>query len=251
MGGQRGPVGDPVTEVLVRRLDGVTGALSALCEDLDREEDLSVVLDRVCEQVVLAVPGVDLASVTLLSEDGPTTGASSRQEAVEIDLAQYRAGEGPCLEAARTRRLVRATAAEVPDRWPTFGAAVADRGVTSYLSAPLHVDDDQPGSLNLYRAQPGDFRPLDAALVELFSTAAGAALRNARRHLHARGQAAQLGLALTSRAVIDQAKGIVMAVHRVSADEAFSMLVDRSQRENVKLRDYAERFIDEVLGGGA
>ncbi|MGW4112375.1 ANTAR domain-containing protein [Actinosynnema sp. NPDC004786] len=251
MGGRRGPVEDHVTEVLVRRLGGVTGALSELCEDLDREEDLAVVLDRVCEQVVRAIPDVGSVSVTLLSEEGPTTGAASGRDAVEMDLAQYRTGEGPCLQAARTRRLVRAAAAEVPDRWPAFGAAVAHRGVTSYLSAPLHVDDEQPGSLNLYRAGPGDFRPLDAALVELFSTAAGAAMRNARRHLHARDQAAQLGLALTSRAVIDQAKGIVMAVHRVSADEAFSMLVDRSQRENVKLRDYAERFIEEVLGGGA
>ncbi|MBY8854388.1 ANTAR domain-containing protein, partial [Saccharothrix sp. MB29] len=69
---------------------------------------------------------------------------------------------------------------------------------------------------------------------------------NARRYVRARRQADQLQSALTSRAVIDQAKGIVMAVHQVDAEEAFNLLVDRSQRENLKLRDLAERFVDDV-----
>jgi AmiR/NasT family two-component response regulator len=44
--------------------------------------------------------------------------------------------------------------------------------------------------------------------------------------------------------VIDQAKGILMAVRRISADEAFTLLVEQSQRENVKLRDLAIRFFN-------
>ncbi|WP_461121116.1 ANTAR domain-containing protein [Saccharothrix stipae] len=246
-GGRRGVVGDEVADVLVRRLDDVTGALEGLCEALDREEELPVILDRICRQVARAIPGTEMVSVTLLSDDGPVTGAATRPEARELDVAQYRADEGPCLQAARTGEVVHATAVQLPDRWPAFAARAAGFGVDGFLSVPLCVDEDTPGSLNLYSGRADGFRALDAALLELYTTAAEAALRNARRYLRARQQAVHLRRALTSRAVIEQAKGIVMAVHRVGADEAFAMLVDRSQRENVKLRDFAERFVDDVL----
>ena len=246
-GGRRGVADDEVAVALLRRLDDVTGALSGLYAVLDEEEDVSVILDRVCRQAVHAIPGADMVSVTLLSGDGPVTGAMTRQEALEVDLAQYRAGEGPCLQAARTGELVHAVAAELPDRWPAFAGQVARFDVAGYLSSPLCVDEEIPGSLNLYSGRADGFRALDAALLELYTTAAEAALRNACRYLLTREETAQLRHALTSRAVIDQAKGVVMAVHRVSADEAFAMLVDRSQRENVKLRDFAERFVDDLL----
>jgi len=242
---------DDAPEGLVRWIDGVTEALEELSGILEQEEDLSVILDRTCRQSVLAIPGADLASVTLLREGGPETGASTARRALDVDLAQYRAGQGPCLEAARTGQVQRAAAEQVPDRWPAFGREVAGLGVGSYLAAPLRVDDEHSGSLNLYSEQAHGFRALDEALLGLYTTAAQAALRNARRYLRAREQVAQLSRALTSRAVIDQAKGVVMAVHRVGPDEAFAMLVDRSQHENVKLRDFAERFIEDISDDGA
>ncbi|WP_236594332.1 GAF and ANTAR domain-containing protein [Saccharothrix sp. 6-C] len=248
-GGQRVVADDHLAEGLVRRLDEVTGALEGLSGLLEQEEDLAVVLDRICRQVAHAIPGADLVSVTLLTDGDPVTGAATDQAALDVDHAQYRAAEGPCLEAARTGQVVRALPAELPGRWPSFGELVAGLDVAGYLSAPFRVEG-APGSLNLYSRRPDGFRALDAALLELYTTAAETVLRGARRHLRDRGQAVQLRQALTSRAVIDQAKGIVMAVHRVSADKAFDMLVDRSQRANVKLRDYAEQFIEEILADG-
>jgi AmiR/NasT family two-component response regulator len=91
------------------------------------------------------------------------------------------------------------------------------------------------------------FGALDTALLELYTTAAEAALRGARRYVTARETVGQLRTALTSRAVIDQAKGMLMAVHRVSEDEAFGMLVKLSQEQNLKLREVAERFVADVL----
>ncbi|MEV1117970.1 ANTAR domain-containing protein [Actinosynnema sp. NPDC049800] len=89
-------------------------------------------------------------------------------------------------------------------------------GHTAYLSAPLHVDETRSGSLNLYGTGEHGFGELDAAILELYTTSVEAALLNARRYLRARRQAAELGQALTTRAVIDQAKGILMAVQRDS-----------------------------------
>ncbi|MEV4604653.1 ANTAR domain-containing protein [Amycolatopsis sp. NPDC049253] len=54
--------------------------------------------------------------------------------------------------------------------------------------------------------------------------------------------------ALARRAMIDQAEGILMALRRISADEAFTVLVEQSQRENAKARDLAVRFITYATG---
>ncbi|MEV1117963.1 GAF and ANTAR domain-containing protein [Actinosynnema sp. NPDC049800] len=203
-------------------------------------------MDRVCRQVVGAIPDADLASVTVLRDGTPESLAWADRHTLEVDHAQYRADEGPCLEAAESRRVQRVAVAEAADRWPAFSKAAGDLGIGSYLSAPLVIDDVYHGSLNLYGRHTHGYRELEAALLELYTTAAEAALRNARRYLHARRQIDQLRDALTSRAAIDQAKGILMAVHRVSADDAFAMLVDRSQRENRELRDLVEHFVDET-----
>ncbi|AXB48440.1 transcriptional regulator [Amycolatopsis albispora] len=237
------------TARFARRLDEVTGALENLARVLDHEEDLDTILDRLCRQAVHAVPGADMASVTLLSDAGPRTAATTVARAGEIDEAQYRAGEGPCLEAARSGQVERVSVAEARSRWPGFAAAVA--GVAGYLSAPLFVDEECHGSLNLYGTRHHGFRELDAALLELYTTAAEAALRNARRFFESRRRAEQLREALASRAVIEQAKGIIMGARRVSADEAFALLVARSQRDNVKVRDLAQRFVTEVTAAEA
>ena len=235
---------------VLQRIDEVTGALVGLSRVLDEEEDLAFIMDRVCRQVVGTVPGADLASVTVLRDGAPQSVAWTEQQTLAVDQAQYEAGEGPCLEAARSGQVQRVAVAEAAGRWPAFSEAAGGLGIGSYLSAPLFIDDEYRGSLNLYGRHTHGFRQLDAALLELYTTAAEAALRNARRYLRARRQAAELREALTSRAVIDQAKGIVMAVHRISAEEAFALLVDRSQRENRKLRDLAEHFLDEATRPG-
>lgn len=245
-GGTPGDPGDSVSERLVRQLDEVTSALESLTRVLDQEEDLAVILHRLCRQAVQAIPGVTMASVTLLRDDSPDTAATTDDLAGEVDQAQYRAGEGPCLESARDGKVVRVSVPDVQQRWPAFAEAATDLGVSSYLSAPLFIDHEYHGSLNLYGEQSDGFRKLDAALLELYTTAAEAALRNARRYLQSREHVDHLRQALTSRAVIDQAKGILMAARRIPADEAFTLLVERSQHDNIKLRELARKFVVEV-----
>jgi GAF domain-containing protein len=239
----RQDVAESVTEDLIRQLDDVTAALDELSRIMSQEEDLGTILHRACLQAVHAIPEADAASVTLLRGEEPHTAATTHEVAAEIDHAQCRAGEGPCLEAAKSGEVVRVTVTEVRDRWPDFAAAAARRGVTSYLSAPLYVDKEYHGSLSLYGDQDHGFRRLDAALLELYTTAAEGALGNARRYLKSREQIEHLRTGLTSRAVIDQAKGMLMVVNQINADEAFARLVARSQQSNVKLRDVAAQFV--------
>ncbi|MBY8850870.1 GAF and ANTAR domain-containing protein [Saccharothrix sp. MB29] len=229
-------------------LDEVTGALEALTDTLATEDDFEVLLRRVCEQVTAAVPGVDEATITLPHGGGPTTVASTSEVVVDLDRGQYDRGDGPCLEAARTGEVVRVSIGEVAERWPDFARDAGAAGFGSFLSAPLMINDEHGGAVNCYSGHPGGFAELDEKLLGLYTGAATAALRAYCRYQHARDVTGQLRTALENRAVIDQAKGILMAIRRIGADEAFTLLVEQSQRENVKLRDLALRFVAHTTG---
>jgi GAF domain-containing protein len=236
---------------VLRRVDDVTSALEQLADLLGGDDELEPMLHRVCQQVTHAIPGADMASVSLLRGDVPYTAAVTDEHALSIDHAQYEAGQGPCLQAARSGEVVRVSVAEVRDRWPEFVAAADGAEVASYLSAPLFIDREYHGSLNLYGHDRHGFGQLDAKLLELYTTAVEAALRTARRYMRVRETTEQLRTAMTSRAVIDQAKGILMAVRRIPADEAFAVLAEQSQQQNVKVRVLAERFVANIIAAPA
>ena len=231
-------------------LETVTGALAALREEAAAHEPLEHVLGRLAETAVAALPDGDAVSVTHLDDAGPRTLALTEDSLAGLDDDQYTAGRGPCLQAARTRQPVRAVVGEHGERWPEFTAAAQRAGIRAYLSVPLIVDtpgDDSGelvGSFNVYSRTAAAFDPFDEKLMALLTTAASAAISNARRWQRARTQVEQLTRALTSRADIDQAKGVMMAMHRISADEAFARLTEISQRTNTKVHDVARDLMN-------
>jgi len=229
----------------VKRLDEISSDLASLAEVLDGAEDLDRVLQRSVDQVASAVPGADMVSVTVLRGGLGETVAASDGRVWGVDQDQYAAGTGPCLEAARTGQVERTEVAEAERRWPEFTRSARAAGVSSYLSYPLIIGEGFVGSLNLYSEQPHGFADFDVALLRLYVTAASAAIVNARRYGRAREIAAQLSHALDSRAVIDQAIGMLMARLGVTADQAFAELTRQSQQTNVKLREIAARLVAE------
>lgn len=233
---------------ILERLDEVTNSLSDLSKVLGREEDVGRALQRSVEQVTRAIPGADMASASVL-RDGETvaeTVASSSERVWAIDADQYAADEGPCLDAARTGRIVRVSVEQARERWPEFSRSARAAGVESYLSAPLSIDEKFAGSLNLYSEQAHGFGDLDEALLRVYTAAVASAIANGRRYAEARTLAEQLGRALDSRAVIDQARGILMATRGITAQQAFDEMVRESQNTNVKLREIAARLVEHV-----
>lgn len=228
-------------------LDEVTGALEALTAILQEEDDFQILLQHVCLQVIHAVPGVDEASVTLLRDEKPHTAASTSGLIVDLDNDQYRIGEGPCLESVRSGKIVRTSVSDAIVRWPDFARRAQEEGFGSFLAAPLVADRSRSGAINCYGRQSDGFAEIEGQLLELYTTAVEAILRTYHRYLEARDTTEHLRAALTSRAVIDQAKGMLMAIRQVDADLAFTLLVEQSQRENKKLREVAEQFVARVV----
>lgn len=229
-------------------LDEVTGALESLTASLDAADDFTILLHQMCAQVVHAVPGVDEATVTLLTDDQPSTVASTSDVVTGLDHDQYTVGDGPCLEAASSGKLVRLSVADAAGKWPDFARDAAAAGFGSFLSAPLVVAEGYGGGVNCYSRARGGFAELDEKLLDLYTSAVTPTLRVYCRDQQSRDTAEHLRVALQSRAVIDQAKGILMAVRQISADEAFTLLVEQSQRENRKLRDLAGQLVSQATG---
>ena len=227
-------------------LDEASEALEELAGVLADGQTLKDALQQLAESASRVIPEADNVSVTAVRPGGAATVAATDEKVLAIDAEQYDAGDGPCLEAARTLRPVRATLEEGRAKWPRFAAAAEDAGVRAYLSAPITVGDEMIGSLNLYSSDDRAFDPFDEALLRLFVTAASTAITGYRRYERSRELIEHLQRALQSRAEIDQAKGVLMAAHGVDADEAFSQLVAESQQHNTKLREVARNLLTSV-----
>lgn len=234
---------------LARRLDEVTDDLAELIGVLNEEEDIGRALQRSVEQMTDAVPGADMASVTVLRDGKGETVASSEERVWAIDADQYAAGDGPCLEAARTGKVIRVSIERARERWPDFTRSARAAGVASYLSHPLLIEDDFAGSLNLYSERPHGFSDFDVSVLRLYVTAASAAVANARRYARARDLVEHLRQAVDSHAVVDQAIGVLMARRGLTAARARAELFRESQNRNVKLRVVAQRLIDSAVRG--
>lgn len=209
-------------------------------------------LGHVAEFAARAIPGVDGAGVTVIemSEDTPSVKAwaVTAQFVEDIDKLQYlHVQEGPCVTCMQTRRPTVSGSLGSDARWPRFGGGVARMGVHSALALPMLVGDRLVGAINTYAHRRDVF---GAHAVELGSQYAGPAavsVLNAQLLDHAQARTQQLQNALSTRAVIDQAVGIIRSRSGVGAEEAFDRLVRMSQAENIKLHVVAERLVDEAV----
>ncbi|MGW8538689.1 ANTAR domain-containing protein [Rhodococcus qingshengii] len=229
-------------------LDAAAEALQELYRALNPADHVEIYLTRLCEHAVDLIEDADMAGVTVLDHGGAvTTAAATSQTVAVVDQLQYRSGSGPFIDAAGSEEVVAADQEAALARWPGFATEAATSGVLSFLSIPLPPHESGPGAVvNLYGSRSDGFVRSEVALMKLFTTAAGFAIAGAERYRGAREVALQLERALDSRSVIDQAKGVLRAVHGVDADAAFAMLVDKSQRTNTKLRVVAEELLDSV-----
>jgi GAF domain-containing protein len=224
--------------------DHLSEGIAELSRLLVNEEALDDTLQRVADLACRNIGGADVAGVTMLRDGKPTTTVFTDPTSPQIDSAQYETGIGPCLDAFRYQQVFRIKSTPEDEQWRAFSQAAAEHGIMSTMSLPLGVRDTGIGALNLYSKQPAAFSEKDEELGLMFATQASVALANAQLYASAYRMTQQLQEALTSRAVIDQAKGILMGQHRISADEAFNVLRTKSQNENRKLRELAQELVD-------
>jgi GAF domain-containing protein len=186
--------------------------------------------------------------MTMQPSGQPVTVACSDQVAARVDEVQYELDDGPCLHAMRDGRMVRIEDTAEKAHWPEFEALAAAHGIRSCLALPLNADGKPVGALNLYSGKASAFGAAEARRAENFAENASGALSLAMRLASHAALIAQLRSSLTSRTVIDQALGIIMAREHCTQARAFAILRAASQNSNVKLRDIASAVVTSVSG---
>ncbi|MEU6411792.1 GAF and ANTAR domain-containing protein [Microbispora sp. NPDC046933] len=212
--------------------------MSDLARTLQDEDTAQETLDAIVGAAVDTVPGAQYAGLTaVIRRREVETPAGTGDLVRQVDKAQYETGEGPCLDAAYEHRTVRLSDMTQEDRWPEFTRRALDLGVKSMLSFQLYVQKDDLGALNLYSREKNAFDDESEHIGLLFATHAAVAMSGAR-------QQEQLKRAIAVRDLIGQAKGVLMERHKVTADQAFSLLVRTSQQTNTKLVEVARYLVD-------
>jgi GAF domain-containing protein len=215
------------------------------------DHSMRSLLDEIADLMRQTLASGPETSVTLLTGDSATTAAFSGELARSLDESQYQRGYGPCLHAAGTGEVVEITDTRTDDRWPDYLRAAVDHGCLSSLSLPLPLHERVAGGINLYAREANAFDQASRDLALRFTSYAAVVAGNMLVYESALDRARNLEAAIASRAVIDQAKGILMERFRLTADQAFQALTRVSMETNTKVRDIAARFVESgELGDG-
>lgn len=229
--------------------DDFSESLAALSVYFAGDTSLSETLERVAELTLKAVGSAAFAGITMIVEGQERTAVFTDQRSPELDQAQYDTNSGPCVDAFHVGEIFTIDDTRTESRWPEFCRAADAAGIRSMLSLPLSVNGGTVGALNLYAVAPESF-PLEVRdRAAQFAMPAAVVLANAQAYWDARQLSARLSDAMSFRAVIEQAKGVLIAAQGCTADEAFDLLVKASQRENIKLREIASRIVGRASSG--
>jgi GAF domain-containing protein len=221
-------------------------AFAELSKIMLGEQQLSQTLARVAELAKQTITGAVEVSVTLLHDTEVASVVFTGSLASQLDERQYEAGFGPCVDAALSGTMIAIEDTADSPTYPDFARLARRHGITHTLSTGLPVQRRTIGALNIYGTDEAAFDDTTRELASAFASYAAVALANADLYASTANLAANLQRALESRAVIDQAKGILMRDHRISPDAAFDLLVERSSSGNRKLRDIAQDIVDDV-----
>ena len=229
---------------------------SEVREDLEGLQNALLTTDSVAEFLhelaVLATQAVDGAMTCgmALQQDGrpPSATASSDPLAAAADEVQYQSGDGPSLHAIRHARPVRIDDTAASDQWQKFCVQAVELGIRSCHALPLIVDGEPVGALTLYAGRPSAFGPDETERADSFARDASGALTLALRMAACTDLNDQLRSSISSRTVIDQALGVIMATEHVAQDRALALLRSISQNTNVRLRELAASIVTRVSG---
>jgi hypothetical protein len=212
--------------------------LAEVAQQLQAEPDLTDTLQAITEAAVANIPGAAHAGITLVTGGGRrvSTPASTDELVERLDRIRNDTQQGPCLDAIREQATVRSDDLTREERWPLFAAQACAQGVRSMLSFQLFVRAQDLGALNLYSLEVSGFDDHDMDIGPLFASHAAIALIGAQ-------QQQGLQVAMDSRDLIGQAKGMLMERYHITGQRAFSFLVRTSQDSNRKLVDIATDVI--------
>lgn len=245
-----------------RLRDGVTGdttttreqrlsrAFVELADTLVDDFDLIELLSHLGEQCVDLFDAAS-AGVLLADSTGKLRLMAATSEAVEVvEIFQTQHDEGPCFDCFHNARPI-----DCPDlaaatrHWPRFVPIALDQGFRSAFAFPMRLRGRMVGALNLFRTASNRLNRPDAVAAQALADIATIAILQQRAAVDARALADQLQVALNSRVIIEQAKGVVAERLNVDMEQAFIAIRSHARRTSRLLSDVADEIVGGVITG--
>jgi len=222
----------------------LTQTLSEFASTLVKDFTISDVLHDLAERAT-AVVGADSAGVSL-QHDGRLRFATALDERCSsLERVQEHEQAGPCVDALQAGEVVAvADLAEAASRWGAYGRAAREAGFAAILGVPMRLDSEKIGTLNIYSNTRREWSEEDTDAARVLADIASSYVINASKLVQQRRLNEQLQEALSSRIVIEQAKGILAAEHGISIDKAFEILRRHARSHRASLRSVAEAVVN-------
>jgi GAF domain-containing protein len=214
--------------------------VDTLVDDFDLVDLLTLVADR-CVEVL----DVSAAGLMLVAPEGDLrVVAFSSEEVRVVELFELQNEEGPCLDAYRTGLPIVNQDLSVVDRWPHFAPVALAAGFHSVHALPMRLRGVILGALNLFRAEEGELEALEITFAQALADVATIGILNHRAASEAQVLNEQLTVALNSRVVIEQAKGILSERTGLDMERSFTRLRRYARDHNLRLVDVARGVVD-------
>jgi GAF domain-containing protein len=232
-------LGASATALIEMRVGTLAEHLAAVARTLQRTSTPQDTLETLC-RLAVHILDAKYAAVTVVRAGKYTTEAATDEVCRRLDQLKNATAEGPCLDALLADEVVISNDLRREARWPRFvRTALRETPVRSMASFRLFSENGALGALNLYSDSVGAFsphtEPLGIAIAAQAEIAYHAALQQ--------DAIDNLRIALETSRTIGTAIGVLMAMHKITVDEAFDVLRTASQRSHRKLRDIAEDVV--------
>jgi GAF domain-containing protein len=164
-----------------------------------------------------------------------------------LEELQVRHHEGPCVTAFEEKQLVGSADLAADERWPLFSGAAVERGVRAVLASPLPYNQDAVGVVAVLSQEPRPWSPEGELALLAFTDLAALLIASMMQSEQQSELAAQLQGALNTRAVIEQAKGILVAQQGLSPRAAYEQLRARARAQRRKLAAVSADLVDSTV----
>jgi GAF domain-containing protein len=227
------------------REHALVGAFVAMVDTLVVGYDVVDLLHRLVE-VCTQLLAVDTAGILLSDGRGQLqVMAYSTEEVQLLEQFQLQANEGPCLDCFYSSRMIGIPdLTETVDRWPRFASRAVQEGFRAVHALPMRLRTETIGGLSLFTAQPGPLPPQDLQVVQGLADIATIGILHERALRCSEMLTEQLQIALNSRIVIEQAKGMLAERSGLDFPDVFALLRAHARKHRIRLSDVARRVVD-------
>jgi GAF domain-containing protein len=224
--------------------DHLVDTLQRLADVMQTQRTLGVAVANIAEAATRSVPGCDAATIALSIGGRPATAAMTGTVALELDLVQYDADDGPCLTSFRTTSALRLDVYEHDEVFPHVAIAARSAGIRAVLSVPASWGSETIGTLNLY-SRGGPFDQSAETVAAVLATQVAIAVSRSPEFVAARAVVEEAQRSTDDRSQLSLATGLLIGSQDCTREQAEGLIRSATAQDEQTVLDIARRIIEQ------